>query len=356
MPTIQEKLDRGLDQLAKADNNSDALGLSLQTIHAALEDYFRDLLSRNSSVPTEMRNRIGDRGEVKWKEILDLMQRYEGLGQSERTLISRMNSLRNPIAHGEPFTGTRQQVEEYTEYVKRTIKLEVSSNYAKSTNQQSASNDGSSSSSTQSDQFNIPANLVKFQWAALPFLISTSAIFDCINGQILRTKERTINTIINNITIHTLEQKFWFKSKDSKEEYIEIFNFEIPAREGHSVIFLFASCGKKRRCVAVYIHELSRYYYNTNAWVELLRGLNFFPGVILFGLIYYVIALGVSLTFFLMTLLGKSFVGGFLGVLAVLLFSTLLLLVIPGMLYRALSNFMCDKFKLHIGRIFSQQL
>lgn len=56
----QEKLELGLQRLSKAENDPDLLGLALTSLHGALEDYFRNWLSSNFSVPPSVREIVID--------------------------------------------------------------------------------------------------------------------------------------------------------------------------------------------------------------------------------------------------------------------------------------------------------
>jgi uncharacterized protein len=52
------------------------------------------------------------------------MQQYEGINDGDRMYILRMNQLRNTTAHGEPFAGSRSQVEQYLEFVRACLSAE----------------------------------------------------------------------------------------------------------------------------------------------------------------------------------------------------------------------------------------
>jgi uncharacterized protein len=126
MQITRDKLNRGLNLLNGAGTNPDTLGLALQSIHGALKDHCRDLLSQNTAVPSDQRQQIRNHVEVNWKTLLDLMQCYEGMSDRDRAFILRMNYLRNIAAHGEPFTGNRAQIEQYAEFVHHYVSSSVS--------------------------------------------------------------------------------------------------------------------------------------------------------------------------------------------------------------------------------------
>ena len=117
----QEKLQLGLERLSKAGNDPDLLGLALISLHGALEDSFRNWLSSNSSVPPLERKAVLDARQIQWKGLLDLMQQYSSLSNDRREYIFRMNRLRQNVGHGDRFTGTRSDLENYADFVRRFI-------------------------------------------------------------------------------------------------------------------------------------------------------------------------------------------------------------------------------------------
>ncbi|MBE9010236.1 PspA/IM30 family protein [Pseudanabaenaceae cyanobacterium LEGE 13415] len=347
MQSAQDKLDRGLDQLAKAGNDPDALGLALQSIHGALEDYFRNVLTGNRAIATEQQNRIRDRGEVKWKELLDLMQEYEGLGKHDRDLIVRMNSLRNAIAHGEQFTGTRTQVENYAKFVERYFKSATSSNKSETSSHSTASSHSTTSSRWNQPitPFTIPANLIQFTWQPVPILLKVSATLDCVTGRVIRIKEKTITTTNNNVRTNHLQQVIWFTRQDGSEDYAELYNFGtqgIQAREGYTVTFLSGNRNSNRQCVAVYVHELNRYFYNRNPWKKLLFGLYLLPGIIVLGVVYY--TLSPLLWLIPIAIFGNN--------VPLFLLTVLVSFIAPIAFCIAFGWMICKKFEVHIGRVF----
>lgn len=119
------KLRNGFAILNRAGNDRALLGLSLLSIHGALEDFFRDYLIKNTLVPDEDRKRVSDQGAVQWKTLLNLMEKYGGLSTAERNFILQMNVFRQQVAHGNAFTGDRQQLENYADYVLKTLGVSV---------------------------------------------------------------------------------------------------------------------------------------------------------------------------------------------------------------------------------------
>jgi hypothetical protein len=113
MDGATEKLELGLQRLAKAGDDADMLGLALQSIHGALEDHFRARLSSDSHMPAEQRVAMADPKQTQWRELLDAMQLYGDLSAPNRELIWRTNALRTKVAHGGRYTGSRADLERY---------------------------------------------------------------------------------------------------------------------------------------------------------------------------------------------------------------------------------------------------
>jgi hypothetical protein len=108
-----EKLELGLQRLAKAGDDADMLGLALQSIHGALEDHFRARLATDSNMPAEQRAAMADPKQTQWRDLLDAMQLFGDLSAPNRELIWRTNALRTKVAHGGRYTGSRADLERY---------------------------------------------------------------------------------------------------------------------------------------------------------------------------------------------------------------------------------------------------
>lgn len=118
-PGATEKLELGLERLAKAGGDADLLGLALQSIHGALEDHFRVVLSTDPQMPEAQRRAVLDPKQVQWKDLLDLMVLYRDLGAAEREEIWRINGIRAKVAHGGRYGGSRAELEAYARLVGR---------------------------------------------------------------------------------------------------------------------------------------------------------------------------------------------------------------------------------------------
>lgn len=113
MDSAIEKLELGLQRMAKAGDDPDLLGLALQSIHGALEDTFRARLAADPHMPSDQREAMLDPKRVQWKELLDAMQLYGNLSAQDRELIWRANGQRTRVAHGGRYNGTRAELARY---------------------------------------------------------------------------------------------------------------------------------------------------------------------------------------------------------------------------------------------------
>jgi hypothetical protein len=113
MDSATEKLELGLQRLAKAGDDADLLGLALQSIHGALEDHFRQRLAADPDFPAEGRAAVLDPRQVQWKDLLDAMQLYGDLRPEAREQIWRMNATRTKVAHGGRYPAGRAELERY---------------------------------------------------------------------------------------------------------------------------------------------------------------------------------------------------------------------------------------------------
>ena len=121
--SVQQKLQKGRRLLDKAGNDSDLLGSALLPIHGALEDVCRDWLSA-PSIKQQHGIDVQNKTKVNWQNILELMPRYCGWSDRDVRYVRKMNGLRIKPAHGDEFEGTRQDIEQYLNYVENAIAKE----------------------------------------------------------------------------------------------------------------------------------------------------------------------------------------------------------------------------------------
>jgi TM2 domain-containing membrane protein YozV len=120
LDSANKKLEDGRIVLDKAGDDPDLLGLALTKIHAALEDACRSWLSI-PQVAQQHQLDAQSRAKVSWKEILELMPQYYQWSDRDVESIRRINHLRNQVAHGEGFQGTRQEIEDYAIWVENCL-------------------------------------------------------------------------------------------------------------------------------------------------------------------------------------------------------------------------------------------
>jgi hypothetical protein len=244
MQTIQEKLNRGIKILKEADNDPDLLGNALLKLHGALEDHFRNLLTTKHNIPTDM-------NQVQWLELVNLMQQYEGLSIGDRDFILTMNKLRNPLAHGGLFTGTRIQVEKYAEYVGRIVS--------------SASCSPRYNVSSNESNYHGPIALPNFNCVFLSRIPVANITLAKLTGKILNLKEKQY-TKDNSIVTHL---EVWLQLQNGKEEYLTLLDFVPPLRKGQTVSIICGTSSRATECIAVKIHEMDMNYFKSNVWKSL---------------------------------------------------------------------------------------
>ena len=127
---MDDKLKRGLRQLAEAGHDKDKLGMSLISLHGALEEFFRSQLAAEIAADE---NEQGRR-RTDWQDLLNLWQKHRTLSHRDRELIYAKNGKRNAVAHGDPFQISRNEMEIYAQFVKRFLGIPKSAN-DESTNQ-----------------------------------------------------------------------------------------------------------------------------------------------------------------------------------------------------------------------------
>jgi TM2 domain-containing membrane protein YozV len=120
LDSAEKKLEDGCLTLEKAGSDSDLLGLALTKIHAALEEACRIWLSEPTVVQDHQLD-ARDRKQVTWQEILNLMPQYYQWTLDDTSYIRNKNQLRNKIAHNDEFNITRQEVENYAQYVENLL-------------------------------------------------------------------------------------------------------------------------------------------------------------------------------------------------------------------------------------------
>ncbi len=112
---MSAKLQKGLQQLRDAGHNKDLLGMSLISLHGALEDFVRELLKDEIAAYNSQTGR--DRSG--WQDLINLLQTHRGLTYDEKEMLHTQNGKRNRAAHGETANITRPEIEEYAQFVQK---------------------------------------------------------------------------------------------------------------------------------------------------------------------------------------------------------------------------------------------
>lgn len=120
---MEDKLQRGLRQLAEAGHDKDKLGMSLISLHGALEEYFRSQLAAEIAADE---NEQGRR-RTDWQDLLNLWQRHHSLSYHDRELIFAKNGKRNAVAHGDPFEISQREMEQYARFVQDFMGVQAAS-------------------------------------------------------------------------------------------------------------------------------------------------------------------------------------------------------------------------------------
>ncbi len=116
MNTVEQKLRRGFGLVERASNDSDLLGVGLLSIHSALEDYLRGVLSNHAEVSAADRQRL-IRREVGWRGLVELAQRHLGVAEDQRRVILEADEVRRSFIHGNPFRWRVGDVIRYGRFV-----------------------------------------------------------------------------------------------------------------------------------------------------------------------------------------------------------------------------------------------
>jgi hypothetical protein len=198
-------------------------------------------------------------------------------------------------------------------------------------------------------QFTIPDTLVKFECTLVPYFINTNVTFDCITGRVIHLKEHTYTTRDKNVATKVNEQKIWLQLQDGREEYAEFCNFYLQVRKGQYITIVCGNRKKNRQYVAVYIHELQKYFYNTFVWNSLLFGIHTAIGKLVLC-IFYLLGGPAWMIFSLLKTLLNPIVGDDSFVLFWV--ALVICLCIPIIMVIVVDRMISKRFKAHVAKIF----
>ena len=165
---IRRKLREGQQLLAEAVNEDDPrLGLALIKLHGALEDTFRIEIARRAP---HLRSDVEDARQTNWRDLIGYAKQYMALSEQEIRAINRANFLRQEVAHGGNYEGSREELVRYARFVERWCGQAGSVRPA-----------GASRPASPAPAFSFPMRTVPRQarWSCLPVL-GVILLFFCI--------------------------------------------------------------------------------------------------------------------------------------------------------------------------------
>jgi cytochrome c-type biogenesis protein CcmH/NrfG len=111
-------MQEGMEHLATAGNNKAILGVSLLCFYTALEDHVRASLASDPHLNEQEQAEVLGR-KTEWLSLTDLLLQVGKIDVTERKYILDTNRKRNLIAHRRPHDITKQEVEDFAEFVKK---------------------------------------------------------------------------------------------------------------------------------------------------------------------------------------------------------------------------------------------
>ena len=109
------KLQRGLNRLDDAGQDSSRLGAALLALHGAIEDYFAIRLLQHGVLLPPPSERPWQRPT--WHHLLDLALRWTGLETKDAETIRQANRQRQLFAHGDALKWEQVEVGRYARFV-----------------------------------------------------------------------------------------------------------------------------------------------------------------------------------------------------------------------------------------------
>lgn len=118
-------MQEGMEHLATTGNNKAILGVSLLCFYTALEDHVRASLASDSHLNDQEQAEVLGR-KTEWLGLTDLLLQVGKIDLNERKYILETNRKRNLIAHRRPHDITKQEVENFAEFVKKITRKQYS--------------------------------------------------------------------------------------------------------------------------------------------------------------------------------------------------------------------------------------
>lgn len=114
MSSVDDKLRRGFDVLARADGDRDLLGVALVALHGALEDHLDEMLRRAPELSVEDHD-LMDGADYGWRSRVALAQRQGLISADQGQAMLSANEQRRQFAHGAVFRWGEREVEGYAD-------------------------------------------------------------------------------------------------------------------------------------------------------------------------------------------------------------------------------------------------
>lgn len=120
MGSVDDKLRRGYELAARANDDPDTLGVALLSLHGALEEHLDEALRRLPSLTPDDRQQLDGPG-YGWATRTQLAQRYGIITPEQRQFILDVNRQRQQFAHGGPYAGEQRELDGYAALVARLV-------------------------------------------------------------------------------------------------------------------------------------------------------------------------------------------------------------------------------------------
>ena len=117
----RERLDRGLQALARAGDDPAILAYALSGLHGALDAHLRTVVASDSRVPAEIRDAALDAEKLSFRDVANAGHGHLELPESERNCLLEALFYREAQTQGDGFAWDRAGLEEYARYVARKL-------------------------------------------------------------------------------------------------------------------------------------------------------------------------------------------------------------------------------------------
>ncbi len=114
---MHAKLREGLQILSEASNEDQyKLNAALIKLHSALEDFVRIGVAQKAPY---LREAVEDVRQTTWNDLIAYGKQYLGFSERDARIISVANRQRQDVAHGNNYSGSRDELAEYGAFVER---------------------------------------------------------------------------------------------------------------------------------------------------------------------------------------------------------------------------------------------